>query len=225
MNMVKRIITTVKAWINHLLDRAEDPEKVLNQALTEMEESFRRAKVDLARAMADQKRLENQVRHNRDRVKEWNAKAILAVQKGNDELAREALKRKSSYESLKSELNTHLKSQSQVTDQLKDSLRSLQLKIEEMRRKKNLLISRQQRALLQQKINESLKATSTKDPGYILNKLEEKINNLEAESAALESIESSSLEEKFKALENSSDLEDELSDLKRQYLPPNSEKE
>jgi len=220
MNIFKRLAQVIRAYINTFLDRVEDPEKLLDQALTEMEENFRQSKVDLARAIADEKRLKTQLEQNKKQVDHWAASAILAVQKGDDDLAREALKRKNNYAALQLELETHWRSQNEMTEKLKDGLRKLQLKIEEAKRKRNLLISRQQRALLQKKVYEALHSGSAGSPSTTLNKLEEKISHLEAESAALENLEGDSLDERFKSLELSDELEHELKELKNKYLGP-----
>ncbi|MBN2385289.1 PspA/IM30 family protein [bacterium] len=218
MDIFTRIYTVIQAYINKFLDRVEDPEKLLDQALSDMEEGFRQSKVELARAIADEKRLRKQLDQNIDQVKEWGAKAILAVQKGDDDLAREALKRKNSYETLQQELESHWHAQKDVTDKLKDGLKTLQLKIDEAKRKRNLLLSRQQRAMLQKKVYEALHSGSANSPSQTLNKLEEKISLLEAESSALENLEHDSLDDRFKSLEASDDLENELSALKKKYL-------
>jgi len=219
MGIFKRISMVIRSFVNRLLDRVEDPEKILDQALNEMEENFRRSKVDLARTIADEKRLKKQLDQNRDQAEQWSAKAVLAVKKGDDNLAREALKRKNSYEVLTKEIEEHWRTQKDITDQLKDSLRQLQMKIDEAKRKRNLLVTRRQRALLQKKVYESLKSASGSNPASTFNKLEEKISSLEAESAALESLEQDTLEEKFKALSATSNVENQLSDLKKKFLP------
>lgn len=218
MGIFKRIFTIIKAYVNQWLNRVEDPQKLLDQSLQDMEENLRRAKVDLARAIADEKRLNKQLESNTSQAEQWQAKAVLAVKSGNDELAREALKRKQSYDALVKDFEGHWKSQKDAVDALKESLRVLQNKIEEAKRKRNLLVSRQQRALLQQKVHEAIQSASALDPSSTLSKMEEKISTLEAESAALESLENDSLEERFKSLEASSGVENELAALKEKHL-------
>lgn len=208
----------IKSYINNFLNKVEDPEKLLDQALSEMEENYRRSKVELAKAVADEVRLKKKLTENTTLSEEWEVKAVLAVKKGNDDLAREALKLKARYDEIILQIGESWKFQKEATDNLKNSLKQLQMKIDEAKRKRNLLVTRQQRALLQKKIYTTINSANGTNPLSTLNQMEEKIANLEAESEAIKSLGGDSLDEKFNSLQANSDLEKRLSELKKKYL-------
>src|SRR5688500_14461094 len=146
MGIFARLGTLIKSNLNDLISKAEDPEKMLNQVLIDMNQQLVEAKKQVAVAIADEKRLQKQFEQENEKAKEWERKAMLAVQSGNDELAKEALVRKQEHDNIQGQYQQQWIGQKGAVDKLKDALRLLSNKIEEAKRKKNILIARKKRA-------------------------------------------------------------------------------
>ncbi len=217
MGVFTRISNIIKSNINDLLDRAEDPEKVIKQAIVEMNESLREAKVEVARSIRDKKKLEQKYTENLEQSNTWEKRALIALEKGEESLAREALKRKKNFESLAKSFKDQLDDQTNIVEKLKRSLEALDAKIEEAKRKKDLLIARKKRAVAKKKINETMSSVADNSVFNTFDRMEDKINELEAQADA--SVEMSewedgqSLDDRFDALETT-DVDDELQALK-----------
>ena len=217
MSVFSRMSTIFKANVNEALTKAEDPEKVLNQVIIEMNEQLVDTKQKVAAAIADEKRLERQYRETAEQAKGWEEKATIAVQKERDELAREALARRNEAQQLADEYKIQWDKQRQAVDQLKEHLRALELKIGEAGRKKNLLIARQKRAKAQKQIHETM--AGMKDSGAFdtFDRMEQKVGDMEARAdaaAEMADFEKDSLEDEFAALETKGNVEDDLAALK-----------
>ena len=152
MGIFSRMVTLIKSNINDLIDKAEDPEKMLNQLILEMQEQYTEAKKQIAQAIADEKKLERQYNEQLKLQEEWEQKAELAVSQQNDELALKAIKRKNEHQKLAEDYKMHLDKQREVTEKLKNSLVELNNKIEEAKRKRELLLARAKRAKLKNQL-------------------------------------------------------------------------
>ena len=168
MGILERIRTVLKSNINALISKAEDPEKMLNQLIIDMNEQLLEAKKQVAMAIADEKKLERQTLENKGQAEDWEKKAMLAVKAGKDDLAKEALLRKQEYDGYASSFQKEYDSQHTAVEQLKDALRQLSGKIDEASRKKNLLIARAKRAEAQKQIQQTMGSLSA---GLILRHL------------------------------------------------------
>src|SRR4029079_16794941 len=146
MGIFSRLGTLIKSNLNDLISKAEDPQKMLNQIVLERQNTLVEAKKQVATSIADEKRLKKQWDEQIDLSKEWERKAMLAVRSGDDALAKEALSRKAEHDNQQGEFGKQWQLQKDAVDKLKDELRSLNDKIEEAKRKKNILIARQKRA-------------------------------------------------------------------------------
>ncbi|MEZ4428184.1 MAG: PspA/IM30 family protein [Nannocystaceae bacterium] len=220
MGLFSRIGTLFRSNINELINKAEDPEKMLNQVLVDMKQQLVEAKKQVAVAIADEKRLKKQHETEAAKAAEWEKKAMLAIRAGDDNLARAALQRKKSHDEIASSLLQQWTAQKQSVDQLKEALRSLDSKIEEAKRKRNLLVSRQKRAEAQRTINETLAGINNTSAFDTFERMADRVTQIEAEaeassemSLALEAADSS-LESQFKALEAGPGVDDELEALK-----------
>jgi phage shock protein A len=219
MGILERIRTVLKANINALISKAEDPEKMLNQLVIDMNENLIEAKKQVASSIADEKKLERQMLENKGQADEWERKAMLAVKAGKDDLAKEALLRKQEYEGYADSFQKEYDSQHASVEQLKDALRQLQAKIEEAGRKKNLLIARAKRAEAQKQIQQTMGTLGSGSSFDTFDRMTAKVDQLEAEADAAGELASISadqkLEDKFKELESSGDTADKLlEDLK-----------
>jgi len=214
MGILDRIRTVLKANINALISKAEDPEKMLNQLIMDMNEQLLEAKKQVAMAIADEKKLERQALENKAQGEDWEKKAMLAVKAGKDDLAKEALVRKQEYDGYAASFQKEFDSQHAAVEQLKDALRQLQAKIEEASRKKNLLIARAKRAEAQKQIQQTMGSLSANSSFDTFDRMAQKVDQVEAEAEAMKELgevtADQKLEDKFKELESSDQSSDKL---------------
>jgi phage shock protein A len=218
MAILDRIAMVIRSNLNALINQAEDPEKMLDQILIDMRQQLAEAKREVAVAIADEKRLAAQVEAGLEQVREWDSRAVLAVTKGEDDLAREALRRKAEQEQLVAGYKNQWEAQKTSTDNLKHALRALSEKIDEAARKKNLLIARQKRAQAQKHIHEVMTGLSDTSAFEAFDRMATRVDQLEAQAAATvelsQDLSGETMEQRFKALESSVDVEQELQALK-----------
>jgi phage shock protein A len=227
MGIMDRMATVVRSNLNHLINKAEDPEKMLDQILIQMRQQLVEAKREVAVAIADEKRLGAQLEAELEQIREWERRATMAVQKGEDELAREALRRKADHEQIAIGYKKQWDAQKASTENLKNALRALSQKIEEAGRKKNLLVARQKRAEAQKHIHEVMTGLSDTSAFESFDRMASKVEQTEAQAnAAVEisqELSGETIEQRFRALESSTDVEQELHALKakvQKELPP-----
>ena len=218
MGILNRISTLIRANINDLISRSEDPEKILNQLILDMKEQLIQAKKQVAVAIADEKRLKKQLDNELEKSREWEKKAMMAVRAGRDELAREALSRKSDHDQLAEEFQGQWEAQKNAADQLRNSLRALNKKIEEAQRKKNLLIARQKRAEAQKTIQNTMSGLNDTSAFDAFDRMEGKITQMEAEAEASAELASDlagdDLSAQFEELESGHGADEALAALK-----------
>jgi len=219
MGLFSRFKRAVKSNINDMISKAENPEKMLNQLILEMNEQLIESKKTVAAAIADEKRMERQMAMNREQDAEWERKAMLAVKAGHDDMAKEALLRKQEYDNTARQYQTQWQAQHESVEQLKSALRQLQQKIEEAQRKKNLLVARAKRAEAQKRMQQTMSSMADTSAFEVFDRMSEKVEQIEAEVDAMREIEASSggdsLERQFQALEASDSSADKLlEDLK-----------
>jgi phage shock protein A len=229
MGIMDRVATVLKSNLNYLINKAEDPEKMLDQILVEMRQQLVEAKREVAVAIADEKRLGAQLEAELEQVGEWERRATLAVQKGEDDLAREALQRKADHEQIAIGYKKQWDAQKASTENLKNALRALSQKIEEAGRKKNLLVARQKRAEAQKHIHEVMTGLTDTSAFESFDRMASRVEQIEAQAdAAVEisqDLSGDTMEHRFRALESSTDVEQELHALKakvQKELPPSS---
>ncbi len=218
MGIFSRLGTLIKSNLNDLISRAEDPEKMLNQVLLEMKNQLVEAKKQVAVAIGDEKRLKKQWDEQIVQAKEWERKAMLAVQAGDDELAREALVRQKEHEELTSQFEQQWHLQKDAVDKLKDQLRVLNNKIEEAKRKKNILVARAKRAEAQKTIQQTMAGISDTSAFDTFDRMAEKVDAIEAEAEAgaelAGEMTGDTLAHRFKKLEAGSGVDMQLQALK-----------
>jgi phage shock protein A len=206
MGIFSRLGTLIKSNLNDLITKAEDPEKMLSQVLLEMQQQLVEAKKAVAIAIADEKKLQKQYTAETDKSKEWERKAMVAVRAGDDNLARQALSRKQEHETIATQFQQQWISQKQAVEKLKDALRLLNNKIEEAKRKKNILIARKKRAEAQQQIANTMQGLGDTSAFDTFDRMAERIQLIEAEAEAgaelAGELSGDTLESKFLALES-----------------------
>ncbi|MBC7880052.1 MAG: PspA/IM30 family protein [Anaerolineae bacterium] len=226
MGLFDRITNVLKSNINAAVTKAEDPEKMLNQTVNDMQEDLVSLRQAVAQAIASQKRFEQQYQQAQSQADEWQRRAALAVSKNNDELAREALSRKKSFSETAVGLKSSLEQQNKTVSTLKTNLTALEGKISEAKAKKDLLVARARSAKATEQINTTLGKINTTGSFSTFERMEEKVNELEARSQAVAELSTDNLEDQFKSLEAGGGVEDELLALKAQMgtLPPAAQK-
>ncbi|MEP6998968.1 MAG: PspA/IM30 family protein [bacterium] len=205
MGIFDRFSQLLKSNINDLISKAEDPEKMLTQILDDMRGQLVKAKQQVAVAIADEKRLRDQADGEYKQAQDWERRAMLAVQEGRDDLAKQALVRHAEHLAHGQQYEQTWESQKSESEKLKNSLRDLNDKIEEAKRKKNLLVARQRRAQAQQRIAETMSSLSEKSAFEAFARMEERIETNERQIKAASEIEDEftgdTLQRDFKALE------------------------
>ena len=216
MGLFDRISRVVRSNINDLVSKAEDPEKVLEQSVIDMQEDLIQLRQAVAQAIATQKRSEQQYNQNQSQANTWHQRAQLALQKGDETLARQALERKKGYMDTANTLKVQLDSQTNQVDTLKRSLIALEGKISEAKTKKNMLKARAQAAKAQEQLQSAVNNVGTSTAMAAFERMEEKVLNAEARAQAAHELAGADLESQFASLEAGSGVEDELAAMKAQ---------
>ena len=210
-----RMADIIKANINDLLNRAEDPEKMIRQMILEMEEAVNKATASVGTAVANEKRLERQLLEKTDRIEAWQKKAELAVASDEDDLARRALERKATLEKAAGDLEVAFDESHKTSDQLKKQLSQLKSKLDEARTRQGALIARRRAAQARKQIAQGLSGIGD-DAFSSFERFRSRVENEEAEASAHAEIagEDPSLDETFEKLERRNTVEEELEALK-----------
>lgn len=231
MGIFARLATLIKSNLNDLISRSEDPEKMLNQVVIDMANQLIEAKKQVAVSIADEKRLAKQAEQEAANAAEWERRAMLAIKAGDDVLAKEALGRKKEHDQLAATLKDQWAKQKQAVDQLKTALKLLNAKIEEAKRKKNVLIARKKRAEAQKAIQETMSGLQNASAFETFDRMSQKIDQIEAEAEATtelaEQYSGDTLAHRFGELEATAGADEDLLALKRKMgvAPPEPPKE
>jgi phage shock protein A len=226
MGIFSRLATLIKANLNDLISKSEDPEKMLNQIVEDMATQLAEAKKQVASAIADEMRLAKQFESEQSQATEWERRAMLAVRAGDDALAKEALARKKEHSDSAEQYRQQAVKQKAGVDQLKLALRVLNNKIEEAKRKKGLLIARKKRAEAQKAIQETLGGLKNASAFEAFDQMSQRIERMEAEAEAsatvAEEYSGDVLAHRFDKLEATTGAEEDLLALKRKMglAPP-----
>ena len=221
MGIFQKLSTVIKSNINDLISRAENPEKMLNQIILDMRDQLAKAKREVAAAIADERKLKSQVETEVKQARDWQHRAMLAVKENRDDLAKQALIRQQEHTERAQVLQQTWETHSAETEKLKGSLRQLNDKIEEAKRKRNLLVAKQKRAQAQRRIHETMSGLSDTSAFETFNRMAEKIEDEErrtlAHAEVTEAISGDTLESTFLKLEagaGGADVDDRLMALK-----------
>ncbi|KMZ70107.1 Phage shock protein A, PspA [Zostera marina] len=215
MSLFSRFSRLIKSYANAILSVFEDPEKILEQAVIEMKDDLMKIRHATAQVLASQKHLEIKYKSAQQATDDWYKRAQLALRKGKDDLAREALKRRKSYADNATSLKSQLDQQKTVVDNLVSNSRLLENKIYEAMSKKDTLMARAKSAKTATKVGEILGNFKTSSALSAFEKMEEKVMVLECQAEALNTITTDDLEGKFALLENTS-VDDDFLKLKKE---------
>ncbi len=212
--MFTRLASLIKAFFNSLMGKMEDPEMMLEQTYQDLQNNLIQVRQAVAQAISTEKQLENQLQKNKDQAATWHNRATMAVQQGNDDLARQALQRKQQYAQAAADLEAQLKQQKEATNTLRQRLTELEGEVQKAYTKKQVLIARDKAAQATSKANEILSKSTADGALSVMEKMEQKVLERESKAAALAELGSDQLDKKFKSFEGQVDIEAELMMLK-----------
>ncbi|MBW4478107.1 MAG: PspA/IM30 family protein [Tolypothrix brevis GSE-NOS-MK-07-07A] len=219
MGLFDRIRRVVGANLNDLVSKAEDPEKMLEQAILEMQEDLVQLRQGVAQTIAAQKRTEKQYNDAQNEINKWQRNAQLALQKGDENLARQALERKKTYTDTGTALKTSLDQQSTQVETIKRNLIQLESKISEAKTKKEMLKARITTAKAQEQLQGMVRGMNSSSAMAAFERMEEKVLMQEARAQSAGELAGTDLESQFAKLESGSDVDDELAALKASLAP------
>ena len=213
MGIFTRFRDIVSSNINAMLDKAEDPEKLIKLMIREMEDTLVEIKSSCAGVLANSKKVERQLKEVRSRSEYWEEKALLAVNKGRDDLAREALVEKRRFTEAAEALDRELKEHNVLLEQYQKDIRQLEEKMGTAREKQRLLVQRQIRAVGRMRAQEEIRRMDSSEAVFKFEELENRIERMEAEADMI-NFGKPDLEEELESLDFDEDIEAELQTLK-----------
>jgi phage shock protein A len=216
MGLFDRVSRLVRSNVNSAISNAEDPEKILDQTILDMQEDLVQFRQAVATAIASTKRLEQQYTQNQNQANEWYRRAQLALQKGDETLAKEALTRKQSFAETAASMKAQLDSSSAQVTKLKRNMTALESKLAESKTKKEMLKARAKAAKANEQLTKSISNVDSSSAMAAFERMEDKVLQMEASSEALTELASDSLESQFAALEMGSGVDVELEEMKAQ---------
>jgi phage shock protein A len=223
MNLGERFVRLVKSNVNSVIGNLEDPEKVLEQAVADMQKDLIKVRQAYAEVSASTKRMQEQIKLADAEGAKWYDRAQLALSKGEDELAREALTRRKQQLEMGDSLREQVEGQEASITSLYESMKELEAKMAEAKAKKDQIIARARTAKAATKVNDMLAGVGTSSSMAAFDRMSDKVGQLEAEAdvskqlaASSSSGAGSSIDQQFKALESADDIDDELAAMKKE---------
>lgn len=222
MGLFSRVKDLLQANVMDLVNKAEDPEKMLTLYVDRATEEVRNFQIQVNRAIADKIQLEERIATLTKEIAQRTEQAGLAVQQGKDDLARTALTLKKQAETSVLDFQTQLTDQSKAVEDLQENLRILTEKLEKAKSERNNLVMRQRRAETMKKANDAISGMSTHDPMADMDRMKDRVDRMEAEAKASRTMVNTgnTVEDQFAELNKSkanSEVEDELAQLKAQF--------
>jgi phage shock protein A len=214
MGLLERVSTLIRANLNDMIDRAEDPEKMIKQVILDMENQYLQVKTQVAVSIADQHILEKRLREQEDFAKDWMRKAEIAVEKGQDDLARSALDRHQTAQRLSQSFQEQVNDQKAQVDTLKSALFKLEQKLDEAKSKREVLLARHRRSMALDKAAKAQVALGENSNSATFDRLKERVQHTEATASAEVELLNDEVAEKLNRLDRDSEVERLLTDLK-----------
>jgi phage shock protein A len=214
MALLERVSTLIRANLNDLVDKAEDPEKMIKQVILDMQNQLMQVKTQVAIAIADQHVLERKQRENTEKESEWIRKAELAVDKKQDDLARAALERSMSYKQMAESFTSLVADQKTEVENLKSALRKLEQKLAEAETKSDMLIAQHRRSRASAKASDAQMAIGDQKKIATFDRMKGKVETAAAVSQAKAELANDELEDRFAVLEKEDEIERLLNELK-----------
>jgi phage shock protein A len=214
MALLERVSTLVRANLNDLVDKAEDPEKMIKQIILDMENQLLQVKTQVAISIADQHVLEKKQKENEEAEQQWKRRTELAVDKGDDPLARAAIERSMSYKSTAESFRQQVEDQKSQVDTLREALIRLQQKLDEAKSKSDILIAQHRRSRALGKATDAGRAIGDGSKAAAFDRMKNKVQHSESRAQASSELLSDDVNGKFAAMEKESEIDRQLAELK-----------
>jgi len=214
MALLERVATLIRANLNDLVDKAEEPEKMIKQVILDMQNQLLQVKTQVAIAIADQHLLMKKQQENEQAGDEWVRKAELAVAKGQDDLARAALERSMTAKSMATSFAEQVADQTAQVDNLKTALRKLELKLQEAQSKSDVLIAQHRRSRALSRASDARMAIGDGSKTAAFDRVKNKVQHAEAVSQAKSELVLDSIDDRLAALEKDDAVEKLLAEIK-----------
>src|SRR5271163_3382000 len=214
MGLLERVSTLIRANLNDMIDRAEDPEKMIKQVIMDMENQYLQVKTQVAVSIADQHMLEKKFREHQDTAKDWVRKAELAVDKNEDDLARAALERMQTAQRMAQSFQEQVNDQSAQVETLKGALIKLEQKLDEAKSKRELLLARHRRSVAMGKAARAQSALGDNSKSATFDRLKDRVHHTEAVASAEVELLTDDTGERLNRLDRDTEVERLLTDLK-----------
>jgi phage shock protein A len=220
MGLLERVSTLIRANLNDMIDRAEEPEKMIKQVILDMENQYLQVKTQVAVSIADQHILEKKQKEHEDTAKDWMRKAEIAVDKGQDDLARAALDRYQTGQRLGQSFQEQVNDQRAQVETLKSALMKLEQKLDEAKSKREVLLARHRRSIALDKAAKAQAAVGDGSKSAAFDRLKDRVHHTEATAVAEVELLGDDVAEKLNRLDRDTEVERLLTDLKtRRSLP------
>jgi phage shock protein A len=214
MALLERVSTLIRANLNDMIDKAEDPEKVIKQVILDMQNQLLQVKTQVAIAIADQHLLEKKKKENEDAAADWRRKAELAVDKKQDDLARAALERSLSCDDLAKSFAQQVADQKVEVDNLKNALNKLEAKLSEAQSKSDLLIAQHRRARALNKAHDARIAIGDGSKAAAYDRMKSRVLHDEAVAQAKSELNTDTIDDRFAAMEKEEAIDKLLAEIK-----------
>jgi phage shock protein A len=214
MALLERVSTLIRANLNDLIDKAEDPEKMIKQIILDMENQLLQVKTQVAISIADQHVLEKKQQENADNEQQWMRRAEMAVDKGDEALARSALERAMSYKNMAASFVQQVEDQKAQVENLKTALLKLQQKLAEAQSKSDMLIAQHRRSRAMSKATKAGMTMGDESNSAAFDRMKSKVRHSEAEAQATADLVVDNVEDRFAAMEKQDEIDRLLADLK-----------
>jgi len=218
MGIFTRFTDIVNANLNSMLDKAENPEKMIKMIIQEMEETLVEVRSTAARSIAEKKTILREIRLTEASITQWQQKAELALSKNREDLARAALTEKQNAQAKINGVQEDLQQLDEHLSAIQEDSQRLQTKLSEAKRKQEAYTLRQQSAQVRLKVRTKAQIHNIDDAIVKFERYQQKIDRLEAEVESYEFTENQDLESQFKALEQDENIEQELAQLKKKVV-------
>ncbi len=214
MALLERVSALIRANLNDLIDRAEDPQKMLKQVILDMQNQMLQVKTQVAIAIADEHLLRKKLVENEEKHAEWMRKAELAVDKKQEDLARAAIERAVGYRNLAENFSEEIEHQKTQVENLRSAMRKLEQKLTEAQAKSDLLIAKHRRSRALTKASQARMAAHDESKMGTFDRMKNKVHHEEAVGQAMAEIANDNIEEKLASLDKSDEIERLLTDIK-----------
>ena len=214
MALLERVSTLIRANLNDLVDKAEDPEKMIKQVIVDMENQLLQVKTQVAISIADQHVLEKKQQENAENERQWMRRAELALDKKDEALARSALERSMSYKNMAESFTQQVEDQKSQVENLKTALLKLQQKLAEAQSKSDMLIAQHRRSRAMNKATQAGMTMGEESNAAAFDRMKSKVRHTEAEAQAKADLVADNVEDRFAAMEKQDEIDRLLADLK-----------